>query len=67
MPDYSTFSENRRRRINDNTLFRAMFNEIVIQCINKGIVRGETSIADGSFISANISLKSSVEVIETIQ
>ena len=67
VPDHSTFSQNRRRRFKDNTLFREMFNEIVIQCINKGIVSGETIVADGSFIPANISLKSSVEVIETIQ
>ena len=67
VPDHSTFSQNRRRRFKDNTLFREMFNEIVIQCINKGIVTGETIVADGSFIPANISLKSSVEVIETIQ
>ena len=67
VPDHSTFSQNRRRRFKDNTLFREMFNEIVIRCINKGIVTGETIVADGSFIPANISLKSSVEVIETIQ
>lgn len=44
-----------------------MFNEIVIQCINKGIVSGETMVADGSFLPANVSVKSSVEVIETVQ
>lgn len=64
VPDHSTFSQNRRRRFKDNTLFREMFNEIVIQCINKGIVSGETIVTDGSFISANISLKRSVEASE---
>lgn len=44
-----------------------MFNEIVIQCINKGIVSDETIVADGSFLSANVSAKSSIEVVETAQ
>lgn len=67
VPDHSTFSQNRRRRFKDNTLFREMFNNIVIQCIEKGIVSGETVVADGSFLPANVSLKSSIEVVETVQ
>ncbi len=67
VPDHSTFSQNRRRRFQDNPLFREIFNEIIIQCINSGIVHGETVVADGSFLPANVSAKSSVEVIETIQ
>ena len=67
VPDHSTFSQNRHRRFKDNALFREMFNEIVIQCINKGIVSGETVVADGSFLPANVSLKSSIEVVETVQ
>ena len=31
------------------------------------MVRGETIVSDGSFLPANISFKSSIEVIETIQ
>ncbi len=53
VPNHSIFSQNRRRRFKDNSLFREMFNEIVIQCINKGIVSGETIVADGSFLPAN--------------
>lgn len=67
VPDHSTFSQNRRRRFKDNTLFRTVFNEIVIQCINSSVVGGETVVADGSFLHANITLKSTVEVIGTIQ
>lgn len=62
VPDHSTFSQNRRRRFKDNTLFRKIFNKIVIQCINSGVVSGDTVVADGSFLPANISLKSSVEI-----
>lgn len=67
VPDHSTFSQNRRRRFKDNALFREMFNDIVIQCIEKGIVSGETVVADGSFLPANVSLKSSIEVVEKVQ
>lgn len=66
VPDHSTFSQNRRRRFHDNQIFRELFNGIVLQCIEKGIVSGE-AVADGSFLPANVSLKSSVESIEIIQ
>lgn len=36
IPDHSTFSQNRRRRFRDNTLFRDIFNEIIMQCIKYG-------------------------------
>ena len=44
-----------------------MFNEIVLQYIERNLVGGDMLAADGSFLSANISVQSSVEVIETIQ
>ena len=54
IPDHSTFSQNRRRRFRDNTLFRDIFNEIIMQCINMGIVSGNTVVADGSFLPGNV-------------
>lgn len=67
MPDHSTFSQNRRRRFVDSSVFREVFNEIVLQCIERNLVSGDMLAADGSFLPANISVQSSVEVIETIQ
>ena len=67
VPDHSTFSQNRRRRFRDNTLFRDIFNEIIIQCVNMGIVNGNIAVADGSFLPGNVSINSSVKVIETVQ
>ena len=49
VPDHSTFSQNRRRRFLDAGIFREIFNEIVLKCIQLGIVSGETGVADGSF------------------
>lgn len=67
VPDHSTFSQNRRRRFQDSSVFREVFNEIVLQCIEKNLVTGEMLAADGSFLPANVSLQSSVEIIETVQ
>lgn len=46
VPDHSTFSQNRRRRFQDAGIFRELFNEIVLECIQLGIVSGETGVAD---------------------
>ncbi len=49
VPDHSTFSQNRKRRFKDAGIFREIFNEIVLKCIESGIVSGETGVADGLF------------------
>ena len=64
VPDHSTFSQNRRRRFQDAGIFREIFNEIVLQCIQLGIVSGETGVADGSFLPSNVSWNSRYEVVE---
>ena len=66
VPDHSTFSQNRRRRFQDAGIFRENFNEIVLQCIQLGIVSGETGIADGSFLPSNVSWNSRYEVVENV-
>lgn len=67
VPDHSTFSQNRIRRFNGNNVFRDIFNEIVIRCIEKGIVTGENIVSDGTYIPANVSKSSKVVVTEIIQ
>ena len=42
VPDHSTFSQNRKRRFQEAGIFREIFNEIVLKCIELGIVSGET-------------------------
>ena len=67
VPDYSTFSQNRKRRFQEAGLFREIFNEIVLKCIELGIVSGETGVADGSFLPSNVSWDSRYEAVETVQ
>lgn len=55
VPDYSTISQSRKRRFKDANIFREIFNEIVLKCIEPGIVSGEIGVADGSFLPANVS------------
>jgi transposase len=50
VPDHSTFSQNRRRRFGNSILFREIFYEIVRQCIDRGLVDGEHTVCDGSFL-----------------
>ncbi len=55
VPEHSLFSQNRRRRFHDNTLFKDVFNQIIVKCKEQGIVTGENVVSDGSFIPANVS------------
>ena len=67
VPDHSTFSQNRRRRFQEAGIFREIFNETVLKCIEFGIVSGETGVADGSFLPSNVSWDSRYEAVETVQ
>ena len=66
VPDHSTFSQNRKRRFKDAGIFRDIFIEIVLKCIELGLVSGETGVADGSFLPSNVSWNSRYEAVETV-
>ena len=67
IPDHSLFSQNRRRRFADSTIFNEIFNHIVRLCIEKGIVTGEAVVSDGSFIPANVSESSLIEIQREVE
>ena len=67
IPDHSTFSQNRRRRFRDDGIFRKIFNRIVGDCVKAGLVPGETAVSDGTFVPANVSWGSRVEVTRRIE
>jgi transposase len=52
VPDHSTFSQNRRRRFGDSTVFQDMFDYIVRRCIESGLVTGEVMVTDSTHIKA---------------
>ena len=53
IPHHSTFSKNRHGRFQESNLFQELFERIVEQCIQAGLVQGEQMSVDGSFIQAN--------------
>ena len=66
VPEHSLFSQNRRRRFHDNALFQDIFNHIILKCIEQGLVTGESVVSDGTFIPANVSGNSKLEVTQTV-
>lgn len=62
IPDHSTFSKNRMKRWNDSRLFEEVFVYIVQECIRHKLVDGEDMVADGSYIPANVSRDSWIDV-----
>ena len=51
-PDATTISQNRRRRFRDNDIAEKIFNEILRQCIAKGLVGGAILYTDSTHIKA---------------
>ncbi|MBH8604898.1 MULTISPECIES: hypothetical protein [unclassified Thermoactinomyces] len=49
----TTFSKNRRSRFNDTTIFRESFDEIVLQAIRHGLIKGKELFTDPTFLKAN--------------
>ena len=62
IPNHSTFSKTRTRKWQQSSLFQKAFYEIVKQCIDSGLIDGEAMTADGSYIPANVSRESWINV-----
>jgi IS5 family transposase len=57
VPDYTTVSYFRAQRLGEEK-FQAILDQIVRQCIDKGLVKGSRQIMDSTHIRANISVSS---------
>src|ERR1700746_193237 len=53
IPHHSTFSKNRHGRFQASKVFEQLFEEIVRQCVEVGLVEGKQLSVDGSFVEAN--------------
>ena len=53
VPDASTFSQNRRRRFTDTTVYQEIFDEIVRQAMGHGMVDGKVLYTDSTHLKAN--------------
>jgi len=60
IPHHSTFSKNRHGRFQESNLFEDMFEQIVRQCVEVGLVQGKHLSVDGSFVEANAAKESRI-------
>jgi transposase len=60
IPHHSTFSKNRHGRFQESKLFEQLFEEIVRQGVEVGLVQGDNLSVDGSFVEANASKESRI-------
>lgn len=62
-PDHSTISQNRRRRFHGKNLFRRLFEHILNQCMEKGLVDGRIILTDTTHVKANASFEANMKVL----
>jgi len=60
IPHHSTFSKNRHGRFQESKLFEELFEQIVRQCVEVGLVQGKHLSVDGSFVEANTAKESRI-------
>ena len=63
VPDHSTISQLRRRKPSFRKVFRRLFEEVVRQCIAKGLASGRLVGTDSTHVKANAS-QASEELVE---
>ena len=56
VPNHSTFSVNRHGRFRDSDILRLVFENVVRQCMEAGLVAGEGFAVDASVIEADASV-----------
>ena len=66
VPDHSTVSQLRRRKPSFRRVFRRLFEEVVRQCIEKGLVSGRVVGTDSTHVRANAS-RASEELVEVAE
>lgn len=62
VPDHSTISQLRRRKPTFRKVFRRLFEEVVQQCISKGLASGRLVATDSTHVKANASIASEEEM-----
>ncbi len=67
VPDHGTISQLRRRKPAFRKVFRRLFEEVMRQCIEHGLVSGRLALTDSTHVKANASRKSeeAVDIIES--
>jgi len=61
IPNHSTFSKARHGRFRESNLFRKLFEQVVLRCMDEGLVKGEGFAVDASLIRADASEMRSID------
>ena len=62
VPDHSTISQLRRRKLNGTDIFRKIFERILAICIENGLADGKLILTDSTHVKANASKKSEIKM-----
>src|SRR6516225_4295966 len=65
--DHSTFSKNRYGRFRESDIYRVLFEKVVEQCRQAGIVPGEGFAVDGSFVHGDARRDRRVQTVDAIR
>jgi transposase len=60
IPHHCTFSKNRHGRFQESKVFERLFEQMVRQCVEVGLVQGTHLSADGSLVEANAAKESRI-------
>lgn len=53
VPDHSTISQNRNRRFNSSSIYKDIFDDIIYQCTDLGMIGGKHLYTDSTHLKAN--------------
>jgi transposase len=67
VPDHSTFSKNRHGRFKESAIYQQIFDQIVLQCIEKGLVSGKHLTVDSTLVKANASFKNLEPIVVSLR
>ncbi|BFM18914.1 IS1182-like element ISBma2 family transposase (plasmid) [Maricurvus nonylphenolicus] len=67
VPDASTLSQNRIRRFNDSEVYQQIFDEIVLQAMQRKLVGGHTLYTDSTHLKANANKNKHLKVQATTE
>lgn len=67
VPDHSTFSKNRHGRFKESGIYQHIFDQIVQQCIEKGLVTGKHLTVDSTLVKANASFKTLEPIVVSLR
>jgi len=67
VPDHSTFSKNRYGRFRESDIYRVLFEKVVGQCRQAGIVPGEGFAVDGSFVHGDAGRDRRAQTVDALR